>query len=458
MIKNSVKLLDDKEIIRILDYSIDQIMIVDTTGIIYYVNRACEKHYGMTKQELIGKRSVGTAAFQYNPHIRYEVIKAKQRVTQVQHAPNGLELLTTGTPIFDEKENIKYILYNCRDMNTKNTTEISAIRNFKVAENLNEKKEFSFITQNKNVKEILDFIEYIAEVDSTVLLTGESGTGKTLLAKYIHEVSSRHKEKFININCASIPEQLLESELFGYGSGAFSGANKKGKKGLFELADKGTIFLDEISELSLPLQSKLLRVLQDGQFYPVGVTEEKTVNCRIIVATNQDLKKMVQDKTFRSDLYYRINILEINIPPLRERKDDILFMSNYFLSEKEEQYNTINHIISEKAMKLLMDYHWPGNVRQLENCMERLAVTTREQDIEPKHLIFLIDSNVNEGDEQYKYKFSEDVSFDCFIENIESEIINCAYNKWKSSRKVAKALKISDSKAARLIRKYCTET
>ena len=440
-----------EKLVELLDYSPDQIMVVDPDGVILYVNRACEKHYGMTKDRLIGNKSVGTPAFDYNPHVRYEVIKNRCRITQIQQASNGMLLLTTGTPVFDERGEIQYILYNCRD-ETIDVSEGPALRSFRLAENFSERKEFNFITQNKIMKEMLAYIERISPMDSTILLMGSSGTGKSLLAKYIHETSQRKKERFININCASIPEALLESELFGYRPGAFSGASKSGKKGLLELANNGTVFLDEIGELPLSLQPKLLRVLQDGCFFAVGDIQEKKVNCRIIAATNQNLKEMVRNKTFRADLYYRLNVIEIKIPPLKERRDDIILLTNYFLSKKELKYHTISHIVSPEAMSLLQSHPWPGNIRQLENAIERLVISVPEQDIKAEHLEFLRDFEEDDFDE---VSLPSGMAYEDFIEQIEARVTRDAYVKYGSIRKMAAALQLSESKAARLVRKYC---
>ena len=213
----------------------------------------------------------------------------------------------------------------------------------------------------------------IAVVDSTVLIQGESGVGKGLLSEYIHRNSMRKNGPFIKINCATFPENLIESELFGYEPGAFTGASKQGKVGLIELSDKGTLFLDEIAELPLTLQAKLLNVLQDKIITKIGSNEFIKVDTRIIAATNNNLKSMVKEGKFRLDLYYRLNVVEIEIPPLRQRKDDIIPLTKVFLDKINDRYK-LSREISPNAMKVLLAHDWPGNVRELENEIERAAV------------------------------------------------------------------------------------
>lgn len=214
-----------------------------------------------------------------------------------------------------------------------------------------------------------------ANTDSTVLITGESGTGKDLYAKAIHYKSNRKNGPFIRINCAAIPEQLLESELFGYNEGTFTGAVKGGKKGKFELANKGTIFLDEIGEMPLSMQAKLLVVLQEKEIEPLGSQTliPKKIDVRIIAATNQDLHKLVSEGKFRQDLYYRLNVINLNLPPLRYRKDDIPLLSRHILGKVLKRINNANINFEPEALKLMNDYNWPGNVRELENYIERSA-------------------------------------------------------------------------------------
>jgi two-component system response regulator PilR (NtrC family) len=231
---------------------------------------------------------------------------------------------------------------------------------------------------------IFQMIETVAEVQSTVLITGESGTGKELVARAIHDLSARAEKPFISINCGAFTETLLESELFGYVKGSFTGANTN-RKGLFEAANRGTIFLDEIGEMSPAMQVKLLRVLQEKKVRPVGAHDELSIDARVIAATNRDLKQMVADGTFREDLFYRVSVIPISLPPLRERSDDIPELANHFVAKFGEQAGR-RLSISPRAMQLLENYMWGGNVRELEHTIERAVALERGDEIQPERL------------------------------------------------------------------------
>ncbi len=259
-------------------------------------------------------------------------------------------------------------------------------------ENINLKKElrerFSFeeiIGNSEEIREVISLVKQVANTDSTIHIYGESGTGKELVSKAIHYNSDRDKDPFVSINCGAMPENLLESELFGHLEGSFTGANSD-KKGLFEKAHGGTILLDEIGETSPAMQVKLLRVLQDGKIRKVGGTEEIEVNVRIVVSTNKDLEKLVDKGEFREDLFYRINVIPIHIPPLRERKEDISLLAGHFLKNFNEKMDKNIKGISEPAMELLNEYRWPGNVRELENTIERAVALEPSSQILPVRL------------------------------------------------------------------------
>ncbi len=229
------------------------------------------------------------------------------------------------------------------------------------------------IAESNVMKTILKNAEKIAPFDITVLITGESGTGKELLARYIHQKSNRRDKPFIAVNCGAIPHELLESELFGYTKGAFTGAQQN-KKGLIEEANNGTLFLDEVGELPLDLQVKLLRVLEEGEIRPLGSTKPKKINVRFIAATNRDLEKMVKEGKFREDLYYRLNVVRLHIPPLRERKEDIVPLATFFIKKFSVKYGIPEKKLSEKAIKKLFEYDWKGNVRELQNLIEKMVI------------------------------------------------------------------------------------
>lgn len=233
----------------------------------------------------------------------------------------------------------------------------------------------SVIAESDSMRAILLLLSRFSQFDSTILLTGETGVGKEVLAKYIHSRSERKSSIFIPVNCAAIPENLMESEFFGYAPGAFTGASKNGKAGFFELADGGTLFLDELGEMPLTIQAKFLRVIETGEVARVGDEKSKKVNFRLIAATNRDLEKRCEEGLFRYDLYYRLNILSVEIPPLRKRRDDIIPLAKYFINNLNKKYG-FSKILSYKAINQLKQYDWPGNVRELRNVIERLVIST----------------------------------------------------------------------------------
>lgn len=287
-----------------------------------------------------------------------------------------------------------------------------AIKNIKLQREVQQLKEqlseytgeYCIIGQSKGLLEALKLAEKYAQGDdTTVLITGETGTGKELIARYIHDKSSRRDGPFIAINCGAIPKDLIESELFGYERGAFTGATEKMKQGKFELAHGGTILLDEIGELSPEAQVKLLRVLQDKKFYRLGGTKEISVDVRVIASTNKDLKKEVEAGRFRSDLYYRLNVATIHLPPLRERKEDIPSLVINFIMEFNRKFGKNFTGVDDKAMEILQSYHWPGNIRELRNTIERITLIENDTKIRAEHLTHLqfqkVESAVNDESE-----------------------------------------------------------
>ncbi|WP_027719008.1 sigma-54-dependent transcriptional regulator [Desulfovirgula thermocuniculi] len=262
---------------------------------------------------------------------------------------------------------------------TRLTTEVNFLR----AELTKRYQRNMLVGNSPAIQEVIKLIDRVANSNATVLITGESGTGKEVAAITIHQKSPRRNGPFVAINCAALPEQLLESELFGHEKGAFTGATSR-KLGRFELADGGTIFLDEIAEMPLSMQAKLLRVLQEMAFERVGGTETIRVNVRVIAATNRDLTQAIKKGLFREDLYYRLNVFRLHMPPLRERKEDIPLLANHFLEKLRSTYFV--HRISPEAMEMLCNYHWPGNIRELQNVIERAAIICQGSEILPEHL------------------------------------------------------------------------
>lgn len=313
--------------------------------------------------------------------------------------------------------------------------------------------EADMIIHNSSIiDDILQLLKRVAPVDSTVLLLGESGVGKNLFAKYVHKNSDRRNNPLIEINCGSIPDALLESELFGYEKGSFTGASAGGKKGLVELADKGTLFLDEIGEMSLNLQVKLLKLLQDKEFVKIGGENSKAVDVRIICATNKDLRKMVEQNLFREDLYYRINVIPVTIPPLRERKNDIKLLISHFLKVYNDKFD--RHLeINRDVIDDLMKYHWPGNIRELQNYIQRLVVSCHE-DVVTRANIDMYTVTNPEAKQKKSLVVNDIMPYDAMLEEAEKQLFRMAYEKYRSSYKIADVLGISQSNAHRKIQKY----
>ena len=273
---------------------------------------------------------------------------------------------------------------------------------------VDEKYSFSnIIGESKPMQDLFEKVTLAAPTDATILLTGKSGTGKELIANAIHEKSDRKENPFVKVNCSALPETLLESELFGHVKGAFTGA-VKAKKGLFATADKGTIFLDEISEISLNVQVKLLRVLQEQEIQPVGSTLTEKIDLRIIAASNRDLEKYVEEKKFREDLYYRLNVLRIEIPELKERGEDIILLAEFFLKKYAKKNSRNIKGFTDSVSKVLLNYHWPGNVRELENFVERTVILSSDEYIKEKDLpSWLLSENDNKTDSLQTHSSAE---------------------------------------------------
>lgn len=434
--------------------SYDAIYIVDANGITRKTNDAIERLTGIPKEYYIGKdmRYLEKRGI-VKKSVSFEVMKKKKPVTMIQETSTGKVLLMTGSPVFNEEGEVIRVVTNLRDISELNQLreELSRLRKFHA-------RDEPAVVVSPEMKKVMELAGRVAETDTTVLLLGESGAGKEVIARMIHKNSKRYeKGAFIKVNCGAIPEELLESELFGYESGAFTGAKKDGKPGLFELAHDGTLFLDEIGEMPVQLQVKLLRVLQDQEYRRLGGVKTIKVNARIIAATNRDLKKLVEEGKFREDLYYRLCVVPIEIPPLRKRPEDILPMIRFYLDKYNKKYKT-NKQLAWETIKILQNYHWPGNIRELANLIERLLVTTPSHEILPEHLPF------SSGEKRLLQKELPDVNdfmdaeklggLKKVMKQVERKIITSAFQKYDSSYEVAKALKISQSTAIRKAYKY----
>lgn len=446
-LNTNIKSITIETLMRALDFSTDEIYIIDCNHKIIYVNKACERHYGISPSKIIGKNNMEMFQEGYwSPIITPRVFEEKKPIHTLQDTYLGAKLMTTAIPITENGE-VEYVIFISKENHHYNL-----MKKFTSSQHQSEGSytKPKFIINSTKMQDILYLCQKIAEFDSMVLMTGDSGTGKSILANYVHEISKR-TGPFITVNCSSIPENLLESELFGYEPGAFTGAKTEGQKGLIEQADQGTLFLDEIGDLSLHLQPKILRFLQDKKITPVGSIKVKKVNTRIITATNQNLEEMVRQKQFREDLYYRINVINIELPPLRKRQEDMIPLIYYFLY-KFNDIHGLNKAINEDCMNLLTAYEWPGNIRQLENTIERLVITS-------DNVIQL--SDVPEFIRYDKTIFNTSNLFendlDTSIEHLEKEMVRSSFLKHKSTRKVGEDIGVSQTRASNLIRKHCDD-
>lgn len=306
------------------------------------------------------------------------------------------------------------------------------------------------IANSASMIEVFEKAKQVASYPTTVLLVGETGVGKEVVASFIHRNSNRMEKPFIKINCSAIPEQLLESELFGYESGAFTGAKTKGKPGLFELANQGTLLLDEIGDMSFPLQSKLLRVLQDNKIMRLGGRETISLDVRVISSTNRDLKELMESGQFSDALYYRLNVVELRIPPLRERLEDIYPLSTFYLTHFREKYK-LEKSLSSEVGECFMNYKWPGNIRELKNTIENIIVSSDQNIIKledlPQRIIRAGNSTTTET------QISLPSSMQSAVEQVQRTMIHQSFKIYDSMRKVAYALDMDPATLHRLIKK-----
>ncbi|EPC8421853.1 PAS domain-containing protein [Bacillus wiedmannii] len=436
----------------VFEYAFDEIFVTDEKGIVVRVNSTCERHYQLAAKELVGKhvKELQKDGIFY-PSATLEVIEKKRPIELVQTTKSGEYLHVRTRPVFDNEGNLRRVISYSRDL-----TELYQLRQ-KVEEMDNQLKTYKkelretyehegLIFKSIAMQKIVETIKKVSVVDSTVLVLGETGVGKSRLVRHLHEVSNRKNESFHEINCAALPTNLIESELFGYSGGSFTGANREGKKGLLESAHRGTLFLDEIGEMPLEIQAKLLQVLQEKTFRPIGGRELKKVDVRIVAATNRDLSMMVKQGTFRKDLYYRLNVIPILIPPLRERTEDILPLIYHYLQQFNEKYGR-NVKLAPSTLQMFVGYPWEGNNREIENVIERIVITA-DDIVTIEDLPIAMQESTVEQSGQSLYKM---------LEEVERNIILKAYKTYGSSYKVAEFLKISQSAATRKIKKLIEE-
>lgn len=442
----------------IIENSYDGIYITDQDGVTLYTNSAIERITGIPKEYYIGK-SVDQLIKRgiLNASVTHKVVKLRRTVSVVQDNFAGKETLITGSPVFNAEGEIEQVVTNIRDLSDLNElmhelTKVNELNNqykqeIEKLRKITSKDGVVFVSDK--MKMIYEIAERISDIDATVLILGETGVGKDVLARNIYNRSIRSKKgDFIKINCGAIPADLLESELFGYEGGAFTGANQKGKPGMFELAESGILFLDEVGELPLQLQVKLLRALQEREIQRIGGTKPKKIDVRIIAATNRNLSEMVKSGDFREDLFYRLNVIPITIPPLRERREDILALIDLFLTKANEQYKFSKEIDS-RLKEYFYQYDWPGNVRELINIVERLVVLTDNQIL-----------SINDLPEEYQPEnrnqpdLNATLTLKEAVERAEKEILTKAAQTYQTTYEIAEALDSSQATIVRKLKKY----
>lgn len=429
----------------------EQILVIDANGKIIRVAGTFLNSFWRTDdvKDIIGKPItyfVERNIFQPNV---FELCKTKkEKVTAIQESGKQ-RIWSVATPVYKDGKLEKVVVLS-KKITAKEAKQRTMEPEFDPV-NLTSTADKRLIYRSKTIENLVMQLSRVAKMNSTVLLEGETGVGKEVFAHKIHELSSRNDQPMIRINCGAIPEQLMESELFGYEKGSFTGADRNGKIGYFELAHKGTIFLDEIAELSLNMQVKLLRVLQEREITRIGGTHPISIDVRIIAATNQNLQKLVDEGKFREDLYYRLNVIPFNIPPLRERKEDIFPLAVFFLEKLKKQYE-MEKSFTPEAIEVLETYDWPGNVRELQNIIERLLVISDEEWITREHALLALYGN-DRRTHSRAVQVNQLVPLQQAIEEVEEQLIDLGLKRYKTAAELSKVLQISPASLSRRMKR-----
>ena len=455
-----------RDVSRIYDELNIGIIITNGDGIIIWGNRYyshlaqsdIRSYFGHDVREISKREDVSLPTTTYIIDL---IMKTKQSQTQLVRYRTEDYVLTTAIPILNKDNEIDFIVYSITNYSelmelqqaiSSSTMKVLALenhlRNIQIDQNIGE----NIIISDKKMFEIYGQALRLAPTSVSVMLTGESGTGKDVLARFIHQNSLRKEQNFIHVNMATIPQTLFESELFGYAPGSFTGAAKNGKIGLIQLADKGTLFLDEIGELPLDIQAKLLQVIQNKEVRAIGALEATPVDFRIVCATNRDLMQMVHDHEFRLDLYYRLNTIELNLPPLRERPSDITPLATWFLNHYNHQ-NHCNKYLTSDVLKRFNQYPWPGNVRELQHTIESLVVLSTTEAITPEELPSEF-SFYNTADSFSSLEELEKLPLKDAVETLEIRLIQAALDNSSSAAEAAKNLGIDPSTLSKKRKKY----
>ncbi len=442
---------------EIANHLYDGIYISDGDGNTLFVNKSYTRITGIPPERVLGRNVVDIIeeGLIYKNAVTLEVIKQKKTVNSIgESLVNKNKMLITGSPIFDKKGRVKKVVINNRAMTDldeiksqleKTQTKLKIFQE----ENIVKEQELSHLRKSQidksslvgecpAIQNIKMLISQVAPTDASVLITGPTGTGKEILANEVVKHSRRHDKPFIKINCSAIPENLLESELFGYEKGTFTGASKEGRIGLFEIANGGTLLLDEIGDMSMDLQCKLLRVLQEKEVKRIGAHKPVAVDVRIISATNKDIKQEIKRGTFREDLYYRINVLPINLPSLSERGDDIDLFKEYFLKKFNKKYAK-NLQLNNKTVRVLKEYRWPGNIREFENVIERLVIIANDAATAHGLVESMLHMEEDISDTESGKSYKE------LVHDFERQLLRKALDKYRTTTNAAKHLQLDQS-------------
>jgi PAS domain S-box-containing protein len=453
----------NRELAAIFDASSDGLWVCDHKGNVTNINKASARLNGIKAEEIIGRNITDlVASGLFDRSVTVEVIETRRQVSIMQYVKRtDRYLLATGTPVFDDQGNLHIVVVNERDMTQLNVMREELEQTQMVTEKIRDEltelrllegKQQAIIAESKEMRQVLTVALKLARLDaSNILILGESGTGKGLMARFIHKNSGRGKKPFIPINCAALPESLLEAELFGYERGAFTGAREQGKVGLFELANEGVLFLDEIGDLPLTLQAKLLKYLDDHEIMRLGGVKPRHIDCTVIAATNRDIEGQVKNRRFREDLFYRLNAFTIQVPALRTRPEDIFELIRYYMAQYNRTYGTQGKLMPETLARL-QNYAFPGNVRELKNLIKRAVVVGESEMLDGflEHSLDAARSSVTS--ESYPGSTRSRLPDD--VNAFEKEILRRAIRRCRTTRELASALGVSQPTAVRKMKKY----
>lgn len=442
---------------QVVDHLVDGVYVTDSKAITRYVNNAYCQHTGIKPGDIIGRsvQDIIDEGVYFKHAVSTDVIRWRRNVTGAGVIRNfggkSIRGYVTGVPIFDENGDVKNVVVSVFDAEKlrnrwgefNRQTDNEAVR---ILESFGDESMDTIIGTDAAISAIRRTIIHAAPTDVTILITGESGVGKEAVADRIYAMSNRTGKPYVKVNCTAIPANLLESELFGYEKGAFTGANAAGKIGLFELANHGTILLDEIGELPIELQTKLLRVLQNKEVTRLGGTKTIPLDVRIIAATNANLKKKIAEGAFREDLYYRLSVIPIHVPPLRERRGDIAPLVRYYFNEYTTKYKR-DLTLDAESMLAFKTYDWPGNVRELQNILEYLVIVSEGGTIDKVKIQEAL--GIGRADEE-----RVEIGLSAAIDFYEKQLIEKALNETGGIRKAAAQLKVDPSTISRKAKKH----